>query len=281
MYEVDKYTVSLLHFDDGIKDETGKVWTTVGSPSISAIKSKLGRNSCWFDGNSYLETNTNEDFIFGTEDFTIDWWEYKTSAHVYNSISMINNSTTFSLALGGNANNNFYWLSSNGSSWDIAAGTTMGDVILNAWTHYALVRNGDSIMAFQNGVLKSTVKTTASIANINTKLKIGSAVHDGTMIYQYTGYIDELRISKSIARWTTNFDPEPVKTTNLLRITMNDSSEREYRLTSTEVDAFINWYSRTVGTGTTCYTFNDTIDKSKEYLAFEKIISFKVIPTVE
>lgn len=35
MYELDKYTVSLLHFDDGIKDETGKVWTAVGKPAIS------------------------------------------------------------------------------------------------------------------------------------------------------------------------------------------------------------------------------------------------------
>lgn len=64
----------------------------------------------------------------------------------------------------------------------------------------------------------------------------------------------------------------------LLRITMNDSSEREYRLSTTEIESFIKWYDRTVGTGNTCYAFDDIVDLSKEYLSFEKIISFKVIP---
>jgi hypothetical protein len=64
----------------------------------------------------------------------------------------------------------------------------------------------------------------------------------------------------------------------LLRITMSDSSEREYRLMDSEVDSFVKWYDRTVNTGNTCYTFKDSVDSSKEYLAFEKIISFKVVP---
>jgi hypothetical protein len=64
----------------------------------------------------------------------------------------------------------------------------------------------------------------------------------------------------------------------LLRITMNDSSEREYRLSTGEIESFIKWYDRTVGTGNTCYAFDDIVDLSKEYLSFDKIISFKVIP---
>jgi hypothetical protein len=64
----------------------------------------------------------------------------------------------------------------------------------------------------------------------------------------------------------------------LLRITMNDSSEREYRLSTGEIESFIKWYDRTVGTGNTCYSFDDIVDLSKEYLSFDKIISFKVIP---
>ena len=59
---------------------------------------------------------------------------------------------------------------------------------------------------------------------------------------------------------------------------MIDSSEWEYRLPTAEIENFIKWYDRTVGTGTTCYSFDDIVDLSKEYLSFEKIISFKVIP---
>jgi hypothetical protein len=38
-------------------------------------------------------------------------------------------------------------------------------------------------------------------------------------------------------------------------------------------------YDRTVSTGNTCYAFDDIVDLSKEYLSFDKIISFKVIPS--
>jgi len=67
----------------------------------------------------------------------------------------------------------------------------------------------------------------------------------------------------------------------LLRVTMIDSSEREYRISQNENDGFVNWYTRTIGTGVSCYAINDIVDSSKEYLAFEKIISFKVIPAVK
>jgi fibronectin type 3 domain-containing protein len=61
----------------------------------------------------------------------------------------------------------------------------------------------------------------------------------------------------------------------LLRVTMIDSSEREYKLPMSEITGFVNWYDREVGTGTTVYVLNK-MTGSKEYLAFEKIISFEV-----
>ena len=64
----------------------------------------------------------------------------------------------------------------------------------------------------------------------------------------------------------------------LLRITMNDSSEREYKVTQTVADDFITWCNRTIGTGNACYVFDKSTQSSKEYLFYEKIISFEVIP---
>ncbi len=65
----------------------------------------------------------------------------------------------------------------------------------------------------------------------------------------------------------------------LLRITMNDSSEREYYLLDYEADEFVKWCNRTVDTGNSYYIFNKAVgsQNSKEYLFFEKIISFGVI----
>lgn len=63
----------------------------------------------------------------------------------------------------------------------------------------------------------------------------------------------------------------------LLRITMNDSSEREYKITQNEVNNFIKWINGTGRTGDNCYKFDDVIDDSIEYLIFEKMISFKIL----
>ena len=51
---------------------------------------------------------------------------------------------------------------------------------------------------------------------------------------------------------------------------MNDSSEREYRLTKADIDGFINWFNRTFGTGNTCYSFDDIIDGNRNTWPLKK-----------
>ena len=76
--------------------------------------------------------------------------------------------------------------------------------------------------------------------------------------------------------------PQDLNKHGLLRITMNDSSEREYELSLTEIDDFVTWCDRAVGTGSSLYVFDKTYNvgefkNRKEYLLFEKIISFEVM----
>jgi hypothetical protein len=98
------------------------------------------------------------------------------------------------------------------------------------------------------------------------------------VIYAVSGFNSSSYVT-TVEAFTPPEAPPKVPTGDaLLRITMNDSSEREYRLPTTEIEKFIKWYDRTVGTGNTCYVFDHIVDLSKEYLSFEKIISFKVVP---
>lgn len=71
-------------------------------------------------------------------------------------------------------------------------------------------------------------------------------------------------------------DPEQA----LLRVTVIDSSDHDYQLSSTEIDGFINWFMNHTNTDTAGYllTKKTGTQNSKEYLAFDKIISFEVIP---
>jgi len=64
----------------------------------------------------------------------------------------------------------------------------------------------------------------------------------------------------------------------VLRVTMTDSSEREYKVSKVIANDFVAWCNRTIGTGNSCYAFDKSILDSKEYLFYEKIISFEVIP---
>ncbi len=66
----------------------------------------------------------------------------------------------------------------------------------------------------------------------------------------------------------------------LLWVTMIDSSEREYQLSSTEIAGFVNWHQNHSSTDTASCMLNkkNGLQSSKDYLAFEKIICFEVIP---
>ncbi|SHJ18486.1 fibronectin type III domain-containing protein [Propionispora hippei] len=63
----------------------------------------------------------------------------------------------------------------------------------------------------------------------------------------------------------------------LLRVTMIDSSEREYKLPMRDINGFIGWLNSHSNSDTLSYQLT-TAFSSKEYLLFDKIISFEVIP---
>lgn len=65
----------------------------------------------------------------------------------------------------------------------------------------------------------------------------------------------------------------------LLRVTMVDSSERDYQLTSAEIEPFVQWFNLHTDLDTTGYMLTKKVGSkaSKEYLSFHKIISFEII----
>lgn len=284
MYQVDNYTVSLLHFDDSFKDETGKVWKAQNGAITSSSKSLVGISSLYLNGvNQYISCPSCDDFNFSSGDFTIDFYHannnpsaveqvlfnygesISTSAYEI-SLFLENKGLTVQVDYNGN---NYVMLTSQNAIND------------NEWHHIAVVRSGSILYLFIDGkvAVQRDIDTISLNAGSN-EFRIGTGSNYNGLYYT-NGYFDEFRISKGIARWTEDFDLDPVKTSSLLRITMNDSSEREYRLTTNETDDFIKWFNHHTSTDTMSYAFNDIVDKSKEYLSFEKIISFRVIPIAE
>lgn len=209
--------VSLLLHGDGANGSTTitdnspspKTVTAFGSAQISTAQSKFGGASIAFDGSGdNLNASASTDFALGTSAFTVELWAYRLTGAPSNAtfLQLSNGTDTLSPIFGFASGSSLQiYISSTGSSWDIASGQSLGTVQVNTWVHYALTRDGSTFRAFENGVVQSTWTSTASIYQAANAVCVGLA--QNSAIEFYKGYIDDLRITKGVARYTSNFTP--------------------------------------------------------------------------
>lgn len=187
--------------------------------TLAVNQSKFGGGSLYFNGSSHLEIRPN--YNFEEEDFTIDWWEYATSSTGgtrFVSSHPLRSSDTESagvLVYCSDTNLRLYASRSNAGAdpdyWDICKAQNIGSHTLNTWVHRAIVRKGNALTAYVDGVQSYTQSITGSIGfNPDMPMAIGmySADPSNTAAKTnfFTGYIEEFRISK-VARWSGNFTP--------------------------------------------------------------------------
>jgi len=194
-----------LHLDSGLTDssDSGHTVTAVGNAAISTSEKKFGAGSAYFDGASgkCLSVPSNNDFVFGTGDFTVELWCYPTNNHNYGS--MIDNR-------GSNAGGNGWVLSSNaaGMFWvwgqnDYVVTSGSTPLTENVWHHIAYTRASGTHYLFLDGVLVGTSSGVAQDYQESNPIYIG-AYNNGSATAFY-GYIDDVRITKGLARYTENF----------------------------------------------------------------------------
>lgn len=212
----DLHTKLLLHGNSFIDGSTDKRVITNTGVAISTAQSKFGDSSFYFDGSAYL---TIPGYDFGTDDFTLDWWEYPTNANAGTRFTNVY-CTAYATQAGGLLTHLHtssilqVYLSNktggaNTSDWNVLAGNAVGNNIVNTWTHRAVVRSGSSLMFFKNGLLEHTynIGTNRIGYSADRPWGIGNWASDlMTTGYPYIGYMDEFRVS-DIARWTESFTP--------------------------------------------------------------------------
>ena len=155
--------------------------------------------SAYFDGTTdYLTTPTNAVFNFGTGDFTLEAWIYRTASG--SDAFIMSASGSGGLFWGIPANGDLGWGRA-GVAWDYQFASGM---VINRWYHVALTRRGTSMKMFVDGTQLGVTQTLATSYNISTTaLNIGSQGAN----YYFTGYISNARIVKSVAVYTSNFVP--------------------------------------------------------------------------
>jgi hypothetical protein len=171
-----------------------------GNAQVDTAQSKFGGSSALFDGtDDWLEAiSGNNDWKFLTgNDFTFEGWFRSTN----NSGVMLSgyDSTTFRFS--------FYFDSGQVSFFSPGtSGIFTGDFpTANTWNHWAITRNSGVTKFWYNGT--ETLSTSSSWNADITKFVLGGENPSGSTISgDYSGYIDEFRISNS-ARYTTTFTP--------------------------------------------------------------------------
>lgn len=219
----DEYTKVLLRMDgaDGSTTFTdtnaggsAHTWTASGNAQIDTAKSKFGGASGLFDGTGdYISTPDHADFTLGSDDFTIDFWFY---------VNFAGGSAKYpagQVDAAGAANVNSAWYFSrsaanvisavviSGTTQTAVTGTTQFTNAVNTgWHHCALVRTGNTLKLFIDGVQEGgDVAFSSTINNSTGNLTVGRL--GDTAFPAWLGWIDEFRLSVGIARWTANFTP--------------------------------------------------------------------------
>ena len=211
----------LLHFDgsDGATTTTDssnneRTITLAGDAQLDTAQKKFGTASLLLDGNGDLASAADDgDFDFGSGDFTIEG---------FFRISSLGNNTFFSHWENGDATGqSFYLVHFNGSNrLRFAYRLTTGLVEVNyTWEpsagtfyHIAIARNGADLKVYIDGtaVIEESISTTSFVAS-EDPFRIG-AFNDATtasptLEWLFAGHVDEVRVTKGEARYTSNFTP--------------------------------------------------------------------------
>jgi hypothetical protein len=175
---------------------------TVGNAQVSTAVSKFGGSSMYFDGSGdYLVAPSSPAYAFGTGNFTLEGWFYPTASANQALFEMRNSTTSTSgIAVRLLASSNTLRVIMNNT----ALFTTSTAVLLNQWSHIAVVRSSGTVTAYLNGVAMTGGSASGSTSLTDNTLWIGE-LRDGS--FQWNGYMDDLRITNGVARYTANFTP--------------------------------------------------------------------------
>jgi len=217
----DSYTKLLLHCDgvDGSQlfpdaSASDHTVTAHADAQVDTALQEFGTGSLLLDGTGdYLSVQNHADFNFGVGDFTIDCWvrwgETPTGSQAImahydqgtnqRAWSFLATATGFSVYFsddGAHSDGHFVIL-----PWTYS-------IVADTWYHLALVRSGNNVILFVDGILQSSQAMNYTLHDSTANVTIGCSLVSGSPATDImTGNVDELRVSKGIARWTANFIP--------------------------------------------------------------------------
>lgn len=173
---------------------------------------KYGSASIYMDTTGYIATPTNSAFSFSNNNFTIETW--------YNPTRQERQGIFYGMwgeYQGGNSSEGGWVLDYDSGNLSLAVSSmatgaywqsVVSSLSNGTWYHIALVRSGSNIKLFKNGISVINANLTSNSTKFGNvgELYFGSWSPPETRFYTQA-YYDDIRVTKGIARYTTNFTP--------------------------------------------------------------------------
>jgi len=180
----------------------------VGGPTGSTTQAKFS-NTKSIDFGSTSDTYVMEapSGAGYTGEFTIEFWMYNTDI-TSTWQSLITNSYvtgSYYFRLYKQTGNGQFALYHNSTS---ARLSSIGNIANNTWTHVAIVRDSSNdITVYQDGSSIGSYNNSDVFGTASNPINIGKGGVGDSTNYPMSGYIQDLRITNGLARYTANFTP--------------------------------------------------------------------------
>lgn len=196
-------SVSLLLNGDTLTDlsSSPKSITNNGSVTVNTSIKQFGTGSLRFNGtSSYLSIPYSDAFNFSSGTFTFECWIYQIAngGTGHYILDQRNFPTGTGFSINGGIPTLMY------AGMNEARGTTA--IPLNTWTHVAISVLNGTARIYIDGVqtFYGTGYTFPDVSGTSTPMWVGAPNSYGVFL---NAYVDDLRITKGVARYTSNFTP--------------------------------------------------------------------------
>lgn len=196
-------------YSSTLTDSSSSNLNIINYAQITNTQNKFGGTSAYFNGiNNYLQINSTEVLnLTGATDYTIEFWMWlQAYSNFYTTVLTRRSAISWQYLLGFSnpATRNFYFSAVTGPQSELMSTT---EIPLQQWTHIAATVSGGIARLFINGIKEAQQSWNTQPDN-GSNLFIGQQASNGEW---FNGYIDELRITKGVARYTTDYFPLPTE----------------------------------------------------------------------
>ena len=204
--------VALLHFDGDFVDvsQYPKVFTPHVGATTSTEQKVFGKASCYLNTGKLIATSQDFDLLGAMSPYTIEMWIRPSSTGKWIL-------STGGGRVGWNSTDGIHLLITTNEgtlNFQVSSGVSKpfdfhhtSGILVNQWSFVAVSYDGNGKFYLSVGGEVESFSATPTRPTGNPILEVGSVFGSSLGSYTYSGYIDELRITKGIARYTEDFTP--------------------------------------------------------------------------